>query len=314
MHTSMKVQGFITTIYMYVLVKLMGGIGSQMLQYSTARCLALRHNCEVLLDLSFLDIKQRTDITVRDFELDYFPIKARAATAAELALSEAYQHSWPHRLVNKARKLAGLHPRFIYLGEGGDFRDRTDLLAQAPAADILFLKGYWFHEGYFLPCADQIRQDLAFRPFTDARNQAVADQIAAGTSVSLHVRRGDYLKYSMHGLCSPAYYEQAVAYLAGHLPTAPTYFVFSDDIAWVRENLPLPGTPVYIDWNKGAQSIEDVHLMHLCQHQIIANSSFSWWGGWLNRNPEKIVICPKLWHAAPPTPADKVVPPSWVQL
>ena len=114
---------------MHVLVKLMGGIGSQMLQYSTARCLALRHNCEVLLDLSFLDIKQRTDITVRNFELDYFPIKARAATAVELALSEAYQHSWPHRLVNKARKLAGLHPRFISLGEGGDFRDRTDLLA-----------------------------------------------------------------------------------------------------------------------------------------------------------------------------------------
>jgi hypothetical protein len=299
---------------MFVLVKLMGGIGSQMLQYATARCLALRHDCEVLLDLSFLNDKERTDITIRDFELDYFPVKARIATPDELAKSEAYQHSWPHRLINKARKLVGMRPAFAYIGEGGDFNDRTVALANFPTADLLFVEGYWFNEGYFLPCANDIRQDLAFQPFTDDRNKAVAHQIATTTAISLHVRRGDYLKYAAHGVCPPAYYERAIAYLAECVPDSPTYFVFSDDITWVRNNIPLPGTPVYIDWNKGAKSIEDVHLMHLCQHQIIANSSFSWWGGWLNTNPKKIVICPKLWHGDPVISSSRVVPPSWVQL
>lgn len=299
---------------MFVVVKLMGGIGSQMLQYATARRLALKHNGEVVLDLSYLNDKQRTDITIRNFELDYFPVAARVASPSEMRRIEAYQHNWLARAYNKARKVLGLRPAFVYLSESGDFQDRTARLGAAPEADILFLEGYWFNERYFADVAGQIRQDFSFRSFRDARNQAVAEQIAASRAVSLHVRRGDYLKFPMHGVCAPDYYERAVAHMAQALPETPAYFVFSDDIAWARDHLPLPGTPVYIDWNKGADSIEDVHLMSLCQHNIIANSSFSWWGAWLNPRPDKIVVSPRLWHADPPVAAERVVPASWVLL
>ena len=299
---------------MIVVVRLMGGIGSQMLQYSTACRLALKHNGVVRFDLGYLDDKQRTDITIRNFELDYFPVQGQVATADEMRLTEAYKHNWLYRTYNKVLKMAGMKPKFVYLSEGGDFQDRKALLDNAPDADILFLEGYWFNETYFVDVADRIRHDLAFKAFADARNQAVADQIKATCAVSLHVRRGDYLKYPSHGVCPPAYYERAVEHLANTLPVEPTYFVFSDDIAWVRDNMPLPGKPVYIDWNKGADSIEDIHLMSLCQHHIIANSSFSWWGGWLNPRTDKIVICPRLWHADPVVASDRVVPATWVQL
>src|SRR5690606_26072631 len=118
------------------------------------------------------------------------------------------------------------------------------------------------------------------------------------TSVSLHVRRGDYVQlqsaHNFHGVLPLTYYKRAILLLKEKLERF-TIFVFSDDLDWVRSNLQAETPVVYVDYRSDDKTATDLALMSLCKHNIIANSSFSWWGAWLNRNPGKQVIAPKPW-------------------
>lgn len=140
---------------------------------------------------------------------------------------------------------------------------------------------------------------------------------AGGTAVSLHVRRGDYVSdartHAAHGLCSIDYYRAAVRYIIDRVE-APEFFVFSDDIAWARGNLDISHPCHYLDHNRGAESYNDMRLMSLCHHHIIANSSFSWWGAWLNPRDDKIVVAPARWFASGNRRLDDLFPPGWVTL
>ena len=142
----------------------------------------------------------------------------------------------------------------------------------------------------------------------------LAEQIKADTlAVSLHVRRGDYLKpkfWENAGcLCGVPYYRRAIAEIRRRTGEAH-FYVFSDDPEWCRANLPLDETAVFVDWNKKADSWQDMMLMSLCRHNIICNSTFSWWGAWLNNNPGKTVLAPDRWFVSAPTP--HINSPSWV--
>lgn len=300
---------------MLVIIKIMGGLGNQLFEYAMARRLALRRNAELRLDLSPLTDKKDSTHTPRHYGLGLFPalhgqpLAAAAATQLERTTQPAY------RLYNKVRRLLGLTPAFLYIGEGGFFSPNQEVLAGGPPAQLLYLEGYWQNEQYFADIAPLLRQELAFPAFTEARNQQVAQRMqhSPRPTVSLHVRRGDYAQFTAFGMCSVEYYERALAYMQQHL-SEPVFFVFSDDIAWARAHLPLPATTEFIDWNQGADSYRDMQLMSLCQHHIIANSSFSWWGAWLNSNPAKLVVCPTVWMAAPIVHTEQVVPASWVKL
>jgi hypothetical protein len=149
-------------------------------------------------------------------------------------------------------------------------------------------------------------------------NEEMAHRIGGEESaVSIHVRRGDYVSDAgtnrFHGTCSVDYYHDAVDRISGFAP-ASHFFVFSDGIDWAKENLRLRQPVTYVDFNDGEKNYEDLRLMSLCKHHIIANSSFSWWGAWLNPNPDKIVIAPKKWFNDPSINTDDLIPNSWLRL
>lgn len=180
-----------------------------------------------------------------------------------------------------------------------------------------YFKGYWQSARYFKDGDQTIRDLFAFRPFLSDRNHEIARTMGAVNSVSLHVRRGDYADNFMnllkHGLCPLNYYEAAIQYITKHVKN-PLFFIFSDDIDWVRENLKVKSDIHFIDHNRGMESYNDMRLMSLCKHHIIANSSFSWWSAWLNPDKEKIVIAPQRWFANYPVRTSDLIPRRWVQL
>lgn len=179
-----------------------------------------------------------------------------------------------------------------------------------------YLVGYWQSEKYFRDKASVIRADFTFKTSLTNRNAELAEQIEHVNAVSLHVRRGDYANNqktnATHGLCSLDYYRGAVRYVSNRLEQ-PYFFIFSDDMAWVKENLKMDVHHLFVEHNHGLESYNDMRLMSLCRHHIIANSSFSWWGAWLNPSLEKIVVAPKKWFANDTNVAD-LFPPGWVIL
>lgn len=137
------------------------------------------------------------------------------------------------------------------------------------------------NEKYFADYADDIRKEFQFKEKLQAPE---------GNTVAVHVRRGDYVWHPNHLVCLPSYYENAVAYICERVEN-PVFYVFSEDVEWCKENIKFPQPCFYVD-NTDKPSSHDMQLMSLCKHNIIANSTYSWWAAWLNSNPDKIVIAP----------------------
>lgn len=157
-----------------------------------------------------------------------------------------------------------------------------------------YIDGYWINEDYFRSIKDDIRKTFIFRGI-DARNDSIAKQMQKCSSVSLHIRRGDYLNNPMYAVCDELYYERAIEYIK-KMTVAPLFYVFSDDPEWSRIFMKrINADYIIMDHNVGRESYKDMFLMSQCKHNIIANSTFSWWGAWLNNNKEKIVVCPNIW-------------------
>ena len=185
------------------------------------------------------------------------------------------------------------------------------------APDQSYLVGYWQSEKYFSDIEHIIREEFSFKDEPDDMNKKILRQIRGANAVSVHIRRGDYVTdpgtAKVHGTCPPDYYRQALALIERKIP-APHFFIFSDDIAWVRQNLKSRSPAFFVDHNQQRQDYEDLRLMSGCRHHIIANSTFSWWGAWLAANPNKIVIAPKKWFNDPTVSTHHLIPPSWVKL
>ena len=179
-----------------------------------------------------------------------------------------------------------------------------------------YISGYWQSEQYFQDHISIIRSDFKFKiPFSE-HNAELAKKIGQVNAVSLHVRRGDYaanpIVLATHGLCSLQYYKEAIRFVSERV-NEPYFFIFSDDIEWVKDNLEIGFQHQYIDHNYGLESYNDMRLMSLCQHHIIANSSFSWWGAWLNPSPAKLVVSPEKWFSNDNQATD-LIPREWVRL
>jgi hypothetical protein len=164
----------------------------------------------------------------------------------------------------------------------------------SPAKNITFYFGGWPSEKYFLNVRDEILKEFTFTKPTDVENTLHVAGITNSNSVAIHVRRGDYLNANNLELfgkvCTKAYYEKAIATIKAKVEN-PHFFVFSNDIDWVEANLKMENC-TYVTCNSGTKSWIDMYLMSICKHNIVANSTFSWWGAWLNTNPDKIVISP----------------------
>lgn len=252
---------------------LKGGLGNQMFQFAGAKARA--KDAPVCLNVFEIEHAALGD-TRRPFALDAFVLGPTEITRA------------PYRLHQK-------------------IRDRLMRLWQSDW-------GYFQSEEYFVHEAQRIRDAFRLRAPSTAYATWEHRIQEIPTAVSLHVRRGDYVQ-NPHvlrdfGICSPQYYTRACEYMKAHTNT-PTFFVFSDDIAWVKEQLAVPNA-VYVE-DSALSPAEELMLMRTCAHHIIANSSFSWWGAWLNPKPEKIVIAPTPWFDRTPYNAH-IIPSSWIQL
>lgn len=161
-----------------------------------------------------------------------------------------------------------------------------------------YYDGYWQNEKNFLHVREQILDAFTFPAFTDKNNVELAEILKTKTSLSCHIRRGDYLLEPEWCVCTSDYYQAAIEWMLNN-NSIETLCIFSDDMVWCRENV---GSKignidvVYVDWNKGDESFRDMQLMTFCRHNIIANSSFSWWGAWLGQQEDKAVIAPEKWY------------------
>jgi len=293
-----------------IIVKLMGGLGNQMFQYAAARRLAHHHGVELKLDLSFLEENTEV-ITRRKYELGHLNITAAIATRAEVAEYTRKPRHVLARILDRCTGRTESLPSYI---REASF-DFWPGLLEAP--DNSYLDGYWQSDRYFRDIGGLLREEFQVVTAQDQWNKEMVERITGENAVSLHVRRGDYVSdkatSEFHGTCSLKYYHDAVTAVTGSLPS-PTFFVFSDDQAWVKANLGLPKGTVYMDHNPPDKGCEDLRLMKLCRHFIIANSSFSWWGAWLGNAPEKMVIAPRNWFNSPGMNTDDLLPVSWCRL
>lgn len=291
-------------------VKLKGGLGNQMFQYAAARRLALRHGTELKLDLSWLS-NSPADATPRWYELDHFSIAAKIASPLDVSgRSELVRKSWLMRLFVKS----ALAESSYGVIQEPHFQFDPSVL---DAPDNVYLDGYWQSEKYFLDVADTIRQDYVFKRKLDEQNVLLAESIGKVQAVSVHVRRGDYANNpsvsALHGTCSSAYFKAAMEIVVQQTRD-PHFFIFSDDIKWCRENINSSYPMTFADSNGPGDAHKDLRLMSLCRHHIIANSSFSWWGAWLNPRPDKIVIAPLRWFNDPNIDTSDLLPESWLRI
>jgi hypothetical protein len=177
------------------------------------------------------------------------------------------------------------------------------------------LDGYFQSYKYFQDIREVLLRDFFF-PGLDENNSLIENSIVKSiNSVSIHFRRSDYLMekvIDVHGVLSEEYYSTAVNLINKIVPNSH-FFIFSDDIKHVKDNYSFENA-TFIEGNNGTDSWKDLYLMSKCKNNIIANSTFSWWAGWLNINPSKIVIAPKKWFNNKDLNNDNLIPQNWIQI
>lgn len=291
-----------------IVIKLIGGLGNQMFQYALGRKLSFQNQEELLLDCSFF--KEEGTHTPREYELGIFHLQANIATEEELSAFQQPSGSLLSRIRNKIRRMNGADKTFIEVGH----RFHPEVME---LKGDLHLTGYWQSEKYFSDIRQHLLEDFVFKRPPEGKNKELLDKIQSTNSISLHIRRGDYVTNeaanSFHGLCTLDYYQSAVNHIAHRYDTIHLY-VFSDDIPWAEKNLNLGFPMTFVNHNQGKSSWEDMRLMSGCQHNIIANSSFSWWGAWLNDNSNKIVVAPQRWFATKDNDNPDIIPERWIRL
>ena len=289
-----------------IIVRLKGGFANQLFQYSAARRLAAANGTEVLFDLSYLNKNSNGAYTQRKFELDQIKIKARTASDKELAQFRV------SGLLDKVKNKLGIG-QYLTLYETASL---GPLQLKALKGNYL-LDGYWQDERYFIEMRkellDEIQPVYAFTNW----GEELKKMILATNSVALHVRRGDYvsLKHAneFHGTCSLEYYRNAIDELKRKC-NGLSYFIFSDDVDWCRKELSFLPEAVFVVNESEKKSSQDLFLMSLCRHNVIANSSYSWWAAWLNQNPNKTVISPVKWFKDVNQDTSNLIPKNWIRI
>jgi hypothetical protein len=293
-----------------IIVELQGGLGNQMFQYACGKALSLKHNQKLLIDSSLLGpTKAETkDFMQRDYELAVFKLNAEVVGKQ---LLKSFEDS---SFYKKTRKLLKLPYKKCYHEIPGEGASQLDKITSP-----VLLKGYWQSEQYFLDYKKEIRRDFAFQPDPIGEIEGALNQINKTNSVSVHFRRGDYLSNPVAkkvlGPLDIGYYAGAIKKIQNELGN-PFFYIFSDDPEWVKKNLPLSKNYKIMEEFQYNKPHYDLLLMSNCKHHIIANSSFSWWGAWLNADPKKIVIAPNRWFADEQMNKNStyLVPREWIKL
>jgi hypothetical protein len=294
-----------------IIISLFGGLGNQMFQYATGKAVALRLNTELQLDVSLLnDRTYRKDFTYRNFELGIFKIQDKIADiqkVREFAPDLWNATEWVKQAYKIKRLINGNHlyserKKFYYEPQIESIADNT------------YLYGYFQTEKYFSYYLTEIRAQFQLEHEPNQMNKRIIDVMKSENSVSVHVRRGDYLLAPFNLLTAENYYRKAIEYILEKVEQ-PKFYIFTNDIEWtMAEFEQFDIDKAFISNNQGDSSYMDMVLMSNCQHNICANSSFSWWGAWLNSNRDKIVTAPKVWFKNSVSGNNELIPPSWIKI
>ncbi|WJS95138.1 alpha-1,2-fucosyltransferase [Flavobacterium johnsoniae] len=292
-----------------LIVKLEGGLGNQMFQYAVASILAKKNNTAVLIDDTFFDQKEKKEgFTPRDFELLIFNNNYSFATKSNIL--SFYRLLFIEKIKNKL----GLRNKKVYQEKEFGFDKKILSLTSS-----IYLSGYFQSYKYFSGYESYIKKAFSFpEEKLDTLNREILVKIRNTNSVSIHVRRGDYVNdlvtQSFHGNCSISYYSEAISKISHKIDNI-TLFFFSDDLEWVKMHFKEVKYPkIFVDHNIKSDSWKDMFLMSSCNHNIIANSSFSWWAAWLNNNSNKIIISPKKWFNDEQKKTTDLIPEEWIRL
>ncbi len=278
-----------------VTVKLYGGLGNQMSQYAAGLALADKLGSAISVDVTWFE-EMRTNphiITRREYELDIFEIYPRATTLRN-RMNTLFDKPKTYK-----EKGLGYDPGFWKLSGN------------------VVLDGHWLSYKYFNSRIHLIAEAFKFPSKVSKKNRDIIDNMQTEASISVHVRRADYANDAytkrLHGLTPLEYYLAAIKKMCAEVKS-PVFYIFSDDIDWCRKNIKPKGKIIYVSHNNGAKSYEDMRLMAACKNNIIANSSFSWWGAWLNPRRDKIVIAPRQWRKDGLIKTHDMIPENWIVL
>lgn len=292
-----------------ITVRLNGGLGNQMFQYATGRAIADRIGIDLSVNLDELSNETGSVHTQRHYELSKLNVRTDSVSnngkiPAQSLLSKTFFRI--REFTGKVLDQRIVAEKFFYFDP-----------AILEISSSCVLTGYWQSEKYFQSSRRKIIEDFRPREVMNSVNRDTAESIASTNSVSIHVRRGDYVTNSQankfHGLCGLDYYQKAIKFIQNRASNTH-FFIFSDEIDWVKENLNTDSPTTYISDNAGDESYWDMQLMKECKHHIIANSSFSWWGAWLSENDDGIVIAPEKWFSDPKINTNDLIPLRWIRL
>ena len=288
-----------------IVVKLQGGLGNQLFQYACGFALAKQLSKKLVFDFSFFS-KASESHTPRKLELHKLVVIPDCIY--HTPQPRFYSRSFKAEIKYLIHNISGRKPFWAY---------NNDLKLPDRSNKNIYLDGYWQSEKYFKffrkELITQIKPQQALSK--EANNQL--QLIHNYTSVAVHVRRGDYVSnpryLKKYGVCSLSYYKEAISRISDIL-NKPTFFFFSDDNKWVLDNFDINNNFFIVE--NTSEAWEDLWLMSKCNHQIVANSTFSWWGAWLNINLDKIIIAPKHWYNDPVLNEERknLVPEEWLRI
>lgn len=270
-----------------------------MFQYALGKRLALDWQDELKVDLAWFNNIKSGDIP-RELEIDSFNVVLSNATEAEIAKS---MPSFLARLVDRSR--GRINRNHFYRFYATILKKKMNV----------YLDGYFQSYKYFETIRDVLLTEFTLKNGYHREVDGIKSEIEkADQSVAVHIRRGDFatIRKGYNGLCDLSYYQKALEIIKNKYPNVQL-FIFSDDIEWAKTNLKLAGPMVFVS-RPVLNPAEELWLMSLCKHQIIANSTFSWWAAWLNKNPQKIVVSPSRWLVAEDIKTDNLLPPNWIKV
>lgn len=284
-----------------IAVELVGGLGNQMFQYAVAKAMSLHRH-----DHFVIDKRQFESYKLHSYSLKHFNI-LKNELKNDIVLD-------PKSISEKIKAFTKKQKIYTLYQENGLDYDAS--LFDIKAKNI-YLKGYFQSEKYFTKYRAEICKDFEIITPLQFQTKELLEKIEIVNAVSLHIRRGDYVTNpeanSVHGTCNLNYYQEAIAHIRKFVDH-PVFFIFSDDIEWAKKNIIIEEEIHFVDFTDASTNYEDIKLMSACKHNIIANSSFSWWGAWLNKNEEKIVIAPRKWFNVDYHKSDDIIPESWLRI
>lgn len=290
-----------------IIIKQSGGLGNQMFQYALGKNLSIKNNIPLILDIGeYKKIKSRT------YDLNNFNVEKRFISLDNLITNNLPISFIINKHYKKMQLLFLYQRNFKYIAESSPDFDCEILDFKKNA----YLDGFWQSEKYFLEIKNILVNEFSLSCNPNSINKYYLDIIQKSESISIHIRRGDYISnpktHKIHGFLGSDYYYKAINIMLEKIDN-PHFFIFSDDINWAEANIIINAPTLYIKHNSN-NNHEDFRLMKTCKHHIISNSSFSWWGAWLASNESKIVIGPSKWFSSLKYSDKSRMPADWIRI